>query len=71
MTFKDLYEAEKAKSEALSRFIDEVANVTKKHRITVMRWVREDNPITPDELTQTVLANHFGKTPEELFPTKN
>lgn len=70
MTFKELYETEKAKSEALSRFIDEVADLTKKHRITVMRWVREDNPIVPDALTQEVLASHFGTTPGELFPNK-
>lgn len=69
MTFKELYDAEREKSDALSRFIDEVAAVTKKHRVTVMRWVRDVNPIKPDELTQDVLSKHFGVSPEELFPS--
>lgn len=71
MTFQDLYNEERAKSEALTKFIDDVAAITRKHRVTVKRWASGEEPIVPDALTQKVLADHFNTTPEELFPPKN
>lgn len=47
-------------------FIREVAEVTHKSEITVRMWLQGRQ--TPDELTCTTLAAHFGTTSEVLFP---
>lgn len=69
MSLKDLYirakRQPKPATPAIS-FIREVSAVTKKSEITVRKWLGGE--AVPDELTQKTLAEHFGTTPEELFP---
>lgn len=70
MTFAQLYQKEIEKYCAARQFITEMAELTKKHPVTVRRWVSPTNDIYPDALTQQILADHFHTTPEELFPPK-
>lgn len=70
MTLKDIYHVELKKKTPGMAFIDKIAELTKKHPITVRRWIGNENPIYPDALTQQILADHFKTTPEELFPPK-
>lgn len=75
MTLKELYNRENAKRRQLpptpgQTFITEIARITKKSEIAVRRWLSDSKTsCVPDALTQTVLAEHFNTTPEELFPT--
>ena len=66
MTFKQIYEEERNKPTAAQQFISEVAEITHKSQMTVKMWLVGRQ--TPDELTQSVLANHFGVKAEKLFP---
>lgn len=72
MTLKELYENARRKPKPPTpavAFVREMAQVTKKSEIAVRRWLGEgSNACVPDALTQQVLADHFGTTPEELFP---
>lgn len=66
MTLKERYIKERQKPTAPQLFIEEVADVTKRSTTTVRMWM--SGAQVPDALTQQVLADHFGTTPEELFP---
>lgn len=70
MTLTEMYKKakaqEKVKSPALA-FVKEVMDVTKKSEVSVRRWIA--GTVVPDELTQDVLARHFGTTADKLFPT--
>ncbi|MDE6236016.1 MAG: hypothetical protein K2M56_09730 [Muribaculaceae bacterium] len=71
MTLLDRYQNAKNQARPLSpaaAFIREVAEVTKKSEIAIRRWLSGE--CEPDELTKTVLAQHFNTTPEELFPKR-
>lgn len=69
MTFIELYEKEKRnRPNPAADFIEKVAEVTSKSPLTVKRWVQPSTSVRPDMLTQKVLADYFGTTPEELFP---
>lgn len=71
MTLLDRYQNAKNQARPLSpaaAFIREVAEVTKKSEIAIRRWLSGE--CEPDELTKTVLAQHFNSTPEELFPKR-
>lgn len=48
-------------------FVREVAEVTKKSELAVRRWLSGESE--PDALTKSVLADHFGTSPECLFPS--
>lgn len=72
MTLAERYQEAKNKERPLTpavAFIREVADVTKKSDIAVRRWISGE--VTPDALTQQVLAKHFKCTPEDLFPDLN
>lgn len=66
MTLKELYLKRKEQPVPGIAFIREVAALTKKNEASVYRWI--GGTVVPDKLTQQVLADHFGTTPEELFP---
>ncbi len=71
MTLLQLYQ--KAKNQArpvapATAFVREVAQVTKKSELAVRRWLSGESE--PDSLTKSVLADHFGTTPEALFPDR-
>lgn len=66
MTFKELYEEQRRKSTPAQDFIAEAARVTHKAKCTVKMWLVGRH--APDELAKTMLANHYGCKPEELFP---
>lgn len=76
MTLKEMYAVENAKRRQLpptpgQAFIAKIAQITKKSEIAVRRWLGNgETSSVPDALTQSVLAEHFNTTPEELFPTK-
>lgn len=65
MTFKELYESEKAKPTAAQIFIKEIAGLTKKSETTVRMWLSGIQK--PDALTLAILAKHFKTTEKELF----
>ncbi|HAB41852.1 MAG TPA: hypothetical protein DCE24_08355 [Porphyromonadaceae bacterium] len=67
MTLKELYLRQKNKTAPGLAFIREVAMVTKKSEVTVRKWLGGD--AVPDGLTQKTLADYFGFSPEDLFPT--
>lgn len=67
MTLKERYIKERQKPTAPQLFIEEVADVTKRSTTTVRMWM--SGAQAPDALTQQVLADHFGTTPEQLFPS--
>lgn len=69
MTLAERYQIAKNQARPIApatAFVREIAEVTKKSELAVRRWLSGE--ATPDALTQTVLANHFNTTPEELFP---
>ncbi|MDE6276858.1 MAG: hypothetical protein K2M06_02000 [Muribaculaceae bacterium] len=69
MTLLELYQQAKQQTRPVApatAFVREVCEVTKKSEIAVRRWLSGDSE--PDALTQSVLAEHFDTTPEELFP---
>ncbi|MDE7402759.1 MAG: hypothetical protein K2M87_05045 [Muribaculaceae bacterium] len=69
MTLIELYQNAKKQQKPVApatAFILEVIEVTKKSEPAVRRWL--SGATEPDALTQSVLAEHFGTTPEELFP---
>lgn len=66
MTLKELYLQKKKQTAPARAFVREVAAVAKKTEPAVYRWINGD--AVPDALTQQVLADHLGTTPEELFP---
>lgn len=69
MTLAERYQEAKNKERPLTpavAFIREVADVTRKSDIAVRRWISGE--VTPDALTQQVLAKHFKCAPEDLFP---
>lgn len=66
MTLKELYQKRKAQPVPGVAFVREVATVTNRAESSVYRWLLSD--VVPDATTQQVLAEHFGTTPEELFP---
>lgn len=68
MTLYELYKAELRKPTAGERFIAEVARVTHKSAVSVRRWLY--GYTEPDELTKTVLADHFNTDINTLFPKK-
>lgn len=69
MTFAELYQQAKAQERPVApatAFVREVADLTKRTEIAVRRWLSGE--AEPDALTQEVIAQRFGSTPEELFP---
>lgn len=66
MTLKERYNEERLKPSPGVCFLMEVAEVTKRSLGTVRMWMIDAQ--IPDALTQQMLADHFGTTPEELFP---
>jgi len=73
-TFVEIYAQTKAKVRKIEKtpaqkFVDDVAEITKKTPLTVRQWLYGAQ--VPDKLTQSVLADYFGSTPEQLFPTNN
>lgn len=66
MTLKELYEQARKEPTPGVAFIQEVAQVTQKSKVTVRRWISGE--VVPDALTRSVLARHFNTTHEELFP---
>lgn len=71
MTFAEIYEELKSKPTPANDFIIKIAELTSKSPLTVKRWAMPCTSIRPDALTQKVIADSLGKTPEELFPIKN
>lgn len=75
MTLSEMYEKTLTKKRELpptpsQAFIAEVAEVAHKSELTVRRWLaRGEKKVLPDYCTQKILADHFGTTPEALFPT--
>lgn len=71
MTFKELYLKEKESRRIVPTpaqiFVKEIADFTHKSEQTIRMWLSGKQ--MPDELTQSVLANKFNTTPQELFPT--
>lgn len=66
ITFIDIFREEKAKPKPEQAFISEVAKLTCKSQITVKRWC--EGKVTPDALTQKILAEHFKVDADILFP---
>lgn len=66
MTFKERYDAEKAKPTRAQEFVAQIAAVAHCTESTVRQWL--SGVQQPDELAKCVLADHFGCAPGELFP---
>lgn len=72
MTLLELYQQAKQQHRPVApatAFIREVACVTKKSELAVRRWLSGETE--PDQLTKAVLADHFGTSPDILFPPKH
>lgn len=72
MTLKEIYDdvRRQPKPETpASAFLKQIAEITMKSEIAVRRWLSGDTE--PDDLTKSVLAEHFNTTPEALFPHKS
>lgn len=68
-TFKELYDAAKAQPTPAAAFVAKVAELTHRSETTVRMWLVGAQ--TPDELVISILAKHFGTSPDDLFPSKN
>ena len=69
MTLVELYQQAKKQERPIApatAFVRKVAEITKKSEVAVRRWLSGETE--PDSLTQEVLAQHFGTTPDKLFP---
>lgn len=69
MDFKGLYEHSKNAPTATQAFLSEVAALTHKSEATVRYWALGRQ--LPDDLTISVMAEHFGMTPDQLFPNRH
>ena len=65
-TFKQLYEAEKVKKSPAQSFIANVAKITHRSKTTVKMWLTGRQ--APDNLAKSIIAEHFGCSPDGLFP---
>lgn len=65
-TFKQLYEEEKQKPTAAQVFVSEVASLTKRSEVTVRMWLSGQQ--VPDELAQSIIAERYQVSVENLFP---
>ncbi len=71
MTLREIYEDAKRQPKPetpANALIKRIAEVTKKSEIAVRRWISGESE--PDELTKSVLAEHFSTTTDTLFPPK-
>lgn len=65
MTFVALYREAKNRPTPAQEFIEKVAALTKKTPQTVRQWIYGQQ--IPDELTQSIIANHFNVPLATLF----
>jgi hypothetical protein len=63
----ELYEAAKSQPTPAQAFVSDLAALTHKHPFTVRAWLYGTQ--TPDCLTQSVIAEHYGVEVDGLFPT--
>lgn len=66
MTFKELYESEKAKQAPSKVFVRRCAMATRSSEQTVRSWLCGSR--NPDALAKAAIAMEFGMDVEELFP---
>lgn len=66
-TFKEFYEQVKNQPTPAQEFINKIAELTCSNEVTVRMWIGGRQ--RPNALAQRVLAEHFGTTPDALFPS--
>jgi hypothetical protein len=68
MTLREIYQSLDT-TPPKTAWLKKVAKITHKGIPTVRAWVAGPGRY-PDELTQSILAQHLGRKVEELFPKK-
>lgn len=67
VSFTEYYKRLRAEDHPANSFKNEIATATLKSGHTVSNWCSGKHP---DMLTQRIIAELTGSTPEELFPVK-
>lgn len=65
-TFYELYSERKSRPTPAQEFIFEVANMTRRSTHTVKMWLCGLQ--VPDQLAQSIIADHYGVDAVGLFP---
>jgi hypothetical protein len=66
-TFRHIYNEVKKQPSPATKWVGEVAYLTKRSEHSVRMWIAGSQE--PDDLCKSILSNYFGIPAEELFPT--
>lgn len=69
MTFRERYDAERAKSSPARIFIRDIAKATVREEATVRQWLSGIQEPTPR--VKEIIAEVLGASVDELFPPKS